>query len=111
MQENYCNYLAAHDDYLTIKLSDDSEWILREAKGARYVHIHPGRRVPHTLRMKAAALKTALAYHAAGIHGKLAGALQTDINGLRKQMDLSPVRNIEECQHLLELVKLLETAH
>jgi hypothetical protein len=74
-QDNYHNYLTRHDDYLTLKLSDRSEWILRAAKGARYVHIHPGRHVPHTLRIKATALKTALAYHAAKVHGKLTGEL------------------------------------
>ncbi|RFS20569.1 hypothetical protein DVR12_18580 [Chitinophaga silvatica] len=103
------NYLIAHQEFITIKLSDSSEWILREAKGESYVHVHPGRHVPHTLRIKATALKTALAYQAAKQQGLLNGELQSDINKLRKQLELSPVRNILECQHLLELVYLLAT--
>ena len=95
------------EGYLSVTLSDEAVWILREAIGERYIHIHPGRHVPHTLRIKATALKTALAYQVAQREQRLTGDLHTDINQLRLQLSLSPVRNIKECRHLLELVGML----
>jgi hypothetical protein len=48
-------------DYKLLSLSDDSIWTLRKGNdNRRYVHIHPGRYSPHTRRVKAPTLKTAI---------------------------------------------------
>jgi len=48
-------------NYKLISLSDNSIWTLRKGDDdARYVHIHPGRYSPHTRRVKALTLKTAI---------------------------------------------------
>ena len=46
------------NDYRTIKLSDNSEWILRYLDKEMYVHVHPARFSPHWVRVKANILKT-----------------------------------------------------
>jgi len=48
--------------YRTISISDDSTWILLPGKKKdRYVHIHPGRSSPHTVRVRSETLKCAIA--------------------------------------------------
>ena len=48
-------------DYQTMVLNDYSVWALRHGEESRrYVHIHPGRYSPHTVRVKALTLKTAI---------------------------------------------------
>ena len=42
-------------------MPDGSAWVLRQGEeGGRYVHVHPGRRTPPTLRVRATVLKTAV---------------------------------------------------
>jgi hypothetical protein len=48
-------------DYKIFKLNDNSIWTLRfGATSERYVHIHPGRNSPNTIRVRALTLKTAV---------------------------------------------------
>ena len=48
--------------YKQIDLSDTSVWMLRLGNEKdRYIHIHPGRYSPFTMRVKATTLKTAIA--------------------------------------------------
>lgn len=100
--------VAAQDGYLDITLSDTSRWILRLSDDpVRYIHLHPGRYSPHTLRIKAAALKTAMAYKAVKAWGQLSGELLPDINRLREMAGLSPVRSLEDAQHILKIIRLI----
>src|SRR5262249_10869938 len=68
----YREWLESNSGYRVVTLpADDSAWVLRLGEeGGRYVHLHPGRWTPHTRRVRANVLKTAvmaLAY--AGAHG------------------------------------------
>ncbi|GBD86423.1 hypothetical protein BMS3Abin03_00343 [bacterium BMS3Abin03] len=48
-------------DYRLLTVSDKSVWTIRLSNNSkRYVHIHPGRYSPHTVRVKALTLKTAI---------------------------------------------------
>jgi hypothetical protein len=64
-------WVAAGGGYGTLTLEDTSQWVMRRGdEGGRYVHLHPGRWVPHTKRVRANVVKTAvmvLAYR--GVHG------------------------------------------
>jgi len=40
--------------------ADGSRWVLRQAPPPRYAHLHPGRNSPHTVRVRAPVLKTAV---------------------------------------------------
>jgi hypothetical protein len=68
----YQTWIAEAGGYRLVTLPEDgSQWVLRVADETdRYVHVHPGRWVPNTCRVKANVLKTAvmaLAYTA--VHG------------------------------------------
>lgn len=105
---DYEAFLAQTNDYATLTLSDTSRWILRLAADKdNYIHLHPGRYSPHTFRVKAAALKTALAWRMAKQHDLLTGNLLEDLNYLRNGLRLSPLRNIAESSHILEIMSLL----
>lgn len=58
----YQSWLAKKEkNYQLVKLKDKSVWTLRLGEELeRYVHIHPGRYSPHTMRVKATTLKTAI---------------------------------------------------
>jgi len=60
--EKYRNWLLKDGkDYQLVELKDKSIWTLRLGENPeRYVHIHPGRYSPHTVRVKATTLKTAI---------------------------------------------------
>ena len=91
--EAYRNWLELNGGYQTIALSDGSRWILRLGdQERRYVHVHPARRAPGTLRVRANVLKTAvLTLAVAGIHG--ADPLEiAAINGVRGEfLGYSPI--------------------
>lgn len=61
--KDYSTYLAARAaDYRVIRLSDNTDWVLRwGVQLNRYVHLHPARYARNTIRIKATSLKTAIA--------------------------------------------------
>jgi hypothetical protein len=70
--DRYRAWLLAHDDYATFTHpGDGSRWVLRLGdEQGRFVHLHPGRWSPLTVRVKANVLKTAfLVLCHTGIHG------------------------------------------
>jgi hypothetical protein len=64
-------WLATAGGYVVVSLPQDgSRWVLRLAPPPRYVHVHPGRYSPHTLRVRATVLKTAvMALATVHLHG------------------------------------------
>jgi hypothetical protein len=90
----YREWLEQNRGYRVLTLAaDDSAWVLRLGEeGGRFVHVHPGRWTPHTRRVRANVLKTAvmaLAYAAAHGGDPLDVAL---INRVRREyLGLSPV--------------------
>lgn len=87
------DWLAA-DGYAVVEVPDDgSKWALRLGPAdGRYVHLHPGRYSPNTVRIHANALKTAALAHAAATGS---GDPPTDValvNAVRKRyLGLPPV--------------------
>ncbi len=95
----YQSWLEQSDGYRLVPLSDGSWWVLRwgEVEG-RHVHIHPARHSPHSVRVKASALKTGiLAAIWERMHGRPAGL--DEVNGLRQAWaGLPPIRSTEEAE-------------
>ena len=60
--EAFAAWLATGGGYGLVTLpADGSVWTLRlGVADGRYVHLHPGRHTPHTVRVNAATLKTAV---------------------------------------------------
>ena len=89
-------WLKERDDFTLFELPDGSKWTIRLGPaGGRYIHLHPGRWVPRTVRVQANTLKSAVMAHA---HAKLTGREPTDlavVNEARERyLGLLPVREL-----------------
>jgi hypothetical protein len=87
------------------ELSDGSRWTLNyNNNSSRYVHIFPARNSPHTFRVKANTMKSALIYSI--IIGK---DLVTgyDLNKVRPLLNLSPVKDPIDTEAILEMIEIL----
>lgn len=107
-EEDYRAFLERHQGYATFQLSDTSKWVfLWGNEPERYVHIHPARYSPYTIRVKSATLKTAVMLKIRKVK-----QLDTDaINTARKSMGLSPIKSMEKATNIIEALTLLETTH
>ncbi len=97
-RSQYIDFLRQYPaNYYTISIADGSLWILRLGELENtYTHIHPGRYSPHTLRVKAGALKTAIATHVwMQMEGQHILTLQL-LNQARKEvLNASPVKSLD----------------
>jgi hypothetical protein len=95
----FADWLAGQGGYAVVPLPDDgSRWALRLGETAgRYVHIHPGRYSPHTLRVRADTLRTAVLALALG---RLSGRDPSDVGVVnearRRYLELPQVRDVGE---------------
>lgn len=106
----YRLYLSVGEaEYQMISLSDESEWVLRwGVVEGRYVHLHPARYSRHTLRVKANALKSAIAVSVAALRYKQPLSLAL-VNQVRTQwLGLVPIPELLPGGTLSRLVYLLK---
>lgn len=93
------------NDYRLIELSDNSQWTIKyKESNLRYVHIFPARYSQHTFRVKATTLKSALLYNI--IIGKDFITVG-DLNAVRAQLGLSPVKDTIDTEAITELIEIL----
>lgn len=97
-KETYAAWVEAHHGYRICMLSDSSQWVLRHsALPGAHVHIHPGRQSPHTLRMSANTLKTAITCGFCLKRGDIPDLGVASINQVRTAvLDLSTIRIIKK---------------
>jgi len=96
-----------YDDYRVIQLSDTSQWTLKyHNHPTRYVHIFPARSSPHSFRIKANTLKSAIIYII--IFGK-DYVSDDDLNASRALVGLSPVREAADAEAVTEMIEILRT--
>jgi hypothetical protein len=78
--------------YRTIRLTDHSEWIIRESDDERrYIHVHPARTGPLSFRMKGSTLKTLLL-----LKLEFPDIRSVDqLNKIRRKIGLSPIKKLE----------------
>ena len=111
-QDIYENWiLGSEDRYRTMEFPDRSVWILKFGDNhERYIHIHPGRYVPNTLRVKATILKSVIgAMVLSRITWVRPGQLKT-INQARKTfIGLSPVKSLRPGSELDKLLRIFES--
>ncbi|MBN9121053.1 MAG: hypothetical protein J0I06_18195 [Planctomycetes bacterium] len=108
--EPLAKYLAAQGAYVLFELPDGSKWTVRLGPSdGRYVHLHPGRWVPHTMRVQANTLRSAVMAHA---HAKLLGAGASDlavVNEARKHyLNMLPLRELSGAGGLGAVIAALD---
>jgi hypothetical protein len=108
-EATYLNWLQANNGYVEITLSDTSRWILLAGNvPGKYVHLHPARYSPHSLRVKATVLKTAIACMVSLPQGIIPDL--STLNHIRESLlQLSPVKDLSQCEHLWKVMQLLSS--
>lgn len=103
----YQNWIEEGRGYRGIRLSDQSDWVLRMGHELPlYVHLHPGRYSKHSIRVKAGALKMAIYLASQGIQD-LSAVSTEQFNDYRLALGLSPVRSLKAVSALAPLLRLL----
>jgi hypothetical protein len=96
------------NNFRIIPLSDGSRWTLKyHDNEVRFAHIFPARNSPHTFRVKANTLKSAILYFI--IIGKdfITG---DDLNRVRSLLVLSPVKDTADTEAITEMIEILRSS-
>jgi hypothetical protein len=94
-EESYLNWIKESEgEYRTEPFPDGSVWVFKIGYDeGRHVHIHPGRNVPQTVRVKANVLKTAISVNARALADGVNPLDIEIINSVRREMiGIDPVR-------------------
>ena len=94
---SYSKWLSEEGkSYKQMKISDGSIWTLRLGnEKKRYIHIHPGRYSPLTIRVKAVTLKTTIAVRVLVEGSELGLPNLNSINEIRKAfLKLPPLKSL-----------------
>jgi len=93
-------------DYQLVELKDKSIWTLRLGDDTeRYVHIHPGRYSPSTVRVKATTLKTAIFLFCFEKLGEIKSFETETVNKIRrKYLDEPPLKSFSTASGLGRLI-------
>jgi hypothetical protein len=93
------------NDFRITSLSDASQWTLKyHNHETRYVHIFPARLSPHSFRIKANTLKSAILYTI--LIGK-DYVSEEDLNASRALAGLSPVKEVADAEAVTEMIEIL----
>ncbi|MCC9136863.1 hypothetical protein ACFSKU_09830 [Pontibacter silvestris] len=109
--EMYRQYLTDEEKaYFVITLSDATAWVLRWGlEAGRFVHLHPARYTPNTIRVKANSLKIAVATVVAAKRLPNVGVNLELVNRVRREwLELPPVKALSEDSGIINLIKLLK---
>lgn len=94
-RSDFRKWVGETNGYRQIKLTDDSEWIVREGmEKDQYIHLHPARTGKYSSRFKGSTLKTALMIKTMNPSAKQILSLER-VNQVRMQIGLSPVKKLE----------------
>jgi len=100
-KEKFIRWITAGKGYRKIALDDHSEWIIRVSENPdRYIHIHPARSGPFTIRFKGSTLKTVYLLKT-GFGGQVEMLSTELINRARKQINLSPISSLDRCKGIM----------
>lgn len=108
-QTEYSEWInSGGSDYKMLTLSDNSQWTLRLSNdNEKYIHIHPGRYSPRTMRIKANTLKTAIAVNVYAKVNKYNPLDLEIINYARKEiLGESPIKSISTNSGLGKIIAL-----
>lgn len=110
--DEYNNWLIEEgNDYRIVPLTDKSKWVLRlgNEKG-RYVHIHPARYSPLTVRVKSATIKTYILTEIYSAHQEEKKYGLSFINQIRsKHLQLPPLKSLSSSAGLLKLKSIFNS--
>lgn len=110
--KNYKQWIFKEGDgFQIVEYPDKTNWIFRYANNPkRYIHIHPGRNCPNTIRIKANTLKTIISIiFEYGFLTEMPSIEQ--INDARdKYLMAPPIESMEECESIQRNLILFATS-
>ena len=101
--------LEKGNEYKLVEISDNSIWALRLGKQEeRYVHIHPARYSPVTIRVKSLTLKTAIAVLIINYEKSFPLIDTLQINEVRRKILVSPpVKKVSSNSAVVRVINIL----
>jgi hypothetical protein len=108
-KDTYLNWLRqSPEEYQLMDFPDGSVWILKiGTEVGRYIHLHPGRNVPQTMRVKATILKTTYIVNLYALKEKISPLDINLINTIRNDiLGLSPIKFVTLNQDLGKMIYL-----
>ena len=107
--EEFLPWINQHGEYVNITLSDQSTWTIRKGNDPeKYIHIHPGRYSPHTIRVKSMTLKSAIFILYFTYLWKRDPFNLDFVNNVRQNfLDASPLKNIHQDKGLGKVIDIL----
>lgn len=105
-RNSFCSWAGIEPKaFKTIILSDGSQWVLKYYNHEqRYVHCFPARLSPHTFRIKANTLKSAILYQ---IYIGKDFISEEDLNTARAIAGLSPIKDVFDAEAITEMIEML----
>jgi len=93
------------NDFRVIELHDKSLWTIKYHNNeTRYIHLFPARYSPHSFRVKANTLKSAILYI---IYIGKDFVSEDDLNIARAVIGLSPVKDVVDSEAITEMIEIL----
>jgi hypothetical protein len=97
----FTRWVETNHGYRKITVSDQSEWIVRAGNESdRFVHLHPSRTGPFSVRFKGSTLKTICLLKINLLASEKTPSLDI-VNRVRQQVGLSPVNKLEPDKGIL----------
>jgi hypothetical protein len=105
-REKFINWTGRKPkDFRTVRLSDGSQWIMKYYNHElHWAHIFPARMSPHSFRIKANTLKSAILYQV--FIGK-DFISEEGLNSARAIGNLSPVKDIFDAEAITAMIELI----
>lgn len=101
-------------EYRKITLGDSSEWVIKLGNDTeKYIHIHPAKKSPQTIRVRASTLKTVvtLLIQNVSISAQPNENLKL-LNNIRTELlKLSPIKSLQQGKGILKLWELFGNNH
>jgi len=103
--DQFLLWVNGHNGYRQIILKDQSEWIVRLGnESERFVHLHPSRSGPYTIRFKGSTLKTICLIKIYSPASNEIPSLEI-VNKVRNLAGLSPINKLDPGKGILSYYK------
>lgn len=93
--------------YRKVTLADNSVWVVRQGVNPdRFLHIHPAKYSPYTIRVRGTTLKTVAGLYLSGTDIQHESLLES-VNRVRtEKLDLSPVKSLQKGRGILKILDM-----
>lgn len=100
--DDFIRWVNLHNGYRHVKLEDQSEWVVRKSEQKdRYIHLHPSRTSPLSVRLKGSIFKT-ICQLKSNFPDHAPNFSIEQVNLARQQVGLSPIKKLDPGKGILK---------